>query len=140
MSGPVFDRDQQRFVLGFEHLPGILEFILLQQERRYTEIMDMEIQRWTEETPPGPEEMKAQLREEGFSGIHEFSDAPGREYPDHQHGYVEVRWVVDGEVTFGVDGREYTLGPGDRLNMPANTVHNARMHPERGATYICASS
>ncbi|MBS1271806.1 MAG: Acireductone dioxygenase [Candidatus Marinimicrobia bacterium] len=100
---------------------------------------NISIQKWEKNEQPDPEELKQTLREEGYGGIHMFSDHPGATYGDHQHNYVEVRWLVDGEVTFGVGDEKYTLQPGDRLDMPANTVHNARMHPEKGATYVCAS-
>lgn len=89
--------------------------------------------------PPDIEEYKQILRDQGFGGIHLFSDPPGATYGAHQHDYIEVRWLVEGEVTFGVGAQEYILHPGDRLDMPANTVHTARIHPEKGATYICAS-
>jgi len=97
----------------------------------------IDIRSWQQ--PPSRGRMRDLLRKDGYSNIHTSSDAPGAHYPDHQHEYIEVRWVVEGEVTFGVDGRDYTLQPGDRLDMPANTVHNARIHPEKGATYLCAS-
>jgi len=100
---------------------------------------NISIQKWKKDEDPDLEALKETLRAEGFGGIHTFSDRPGATYGDHQHNYVEVRWLVDGEVTFGVGDEEYTLKPGDRLEMPANTVHNARMHPENGATYVCAS-
>ncbi|MCF7803839.1 MAG: cupin domain-containing protein [Candidatus Marinimicrobia bacterium] len=100
---------------------------------------DIQINTWNREEPPDPEQLKQQLRKEGYGGIHAFTDRPGATYGDHQHDYIEVRWLVQGEVTFGVNGEDYTLKPGDRLDMPANTVHDARIHPEKGATYICAS-
>lgn len=127
--------------LTFEHLPGISKviFCLVNRKRIQADIMNIDIQRVEKRRALTREQMKEVLRSEGFSGIHQFSDSPGREYPDHQHDYVEVRWVVEGEVTFGVGDREYQLKPGDRLDMPANTVHSARIHPEKGATYICAS-
>lgn len=100
---------------------------------------DIRVRQWTLPGPPDEQRMKTLLHEEGFQDVHTFSDRPGAYYPDHRHDYVEVRWLVSGEVTFGVNGRHYTLQPGDRLDMPAHTVHDARIHPEEGAAYICAS-
>ena len=100
---------------------------------------NLTIQRWNSDRTPDVSELQSRLRQEGFTGIHIFRDSPGASYPNHQHSYVEVRWLVEGEVTFGVGKQEYTLKPGDRLDMPENTVHNAKMHPQKGAVYVCAS-
>src|SRR2546421_12186840 len=41
---------------------------------------------------------------------------PGSAVPDHFHPRLEERWeVVEGKVTFRVDGDERPAGPGDRL-------------------------
>jgi len=102
-------------------------------------VSEIRVRPWDAQGPPDAEHMTTVLAEEGYESIHAFQDRPGSYYPDHEHPYIEVRWLVSGEVSFGVDGETYTLQPGDRLDMPANTVHDARIHPEKGATYICAS-
>ncbi len=99
----------------------------------------IEVKRWDKSDPPTLKEMREELLDEGFQGIHTFRDAPGTTYTDHQHDYIEVRWVLKGEVTFGVGDHDYHLKPGDRLDMPAHLVHNARMHVTKGAAYVCAS-
>jgi quercetin dioxygenase-like cupin family protein len=49
---------------------------------------------------------------------------PGSAVPEHFHPALEERWeVLDGEVTFSVDGRSRPAGPGDRLTAPAGARH-----------------
>ena len=43
--------------------------------------------------------------------------------------------MVRGSMVFRVGDREYPLGPGDRLLLPANVVHGAIAGPD-GATYL----
>jgi quercetin dioxygenase-like cupin family protein len=43
--------------------------------------------------------------------------------------------VIEGEIVFGADGRDYRLGPGDRLMLPAGTVHAAHAG-DVGARYL----
>jgi mannose-6-phosphate isomerase-like protein (cupin superfamily) len=49
---------------------------------------------------------------------------PGSRVPEHFHPALEERWeVLDGEVTFSVDGRSRRAGPGERLTAPAGVRH-----------------
>ena len=45
----------------------------------------------------------------------------------HTHSYDKVIYVVRGSITFGLPelGQKYTLNVGDRLDLPAGTVHDA---------------
>jgi quercetin dioxygenase-like cupin family protein len=78
--------------------------------------------------------LRQQLEAEGFS-VWTWSDPPGADYRPHSHDHDESLWVVRGEITFGVAGREFRLGPGDRLMLPQGTVHTARAG-SAGATYL----
>jgi quercetin dioxygenase-like cupin family protein len=64
-----------------------------------------------------------------------WTDAPGAHYQPHTHEADESLWVLAGEMTFEVAGRSYRLGPGDRLALPAGTLHAATAGPA-GATYL----
>jgi quercetin dioxygenase-like cupin family protein len=49
---------------------------------------------------------------------------PGGTGPNHFHPHLEERWeVLDGELTFQVDGRKRPLAPGDRVTVPAGVRH-----------------
>lgn len=84
----------------------------------------MHLTRWHNETVPSLEALRAALTEEGYQ-ISEWSDPPGTVYPVHTHSYPEVRWVVRGQLRMGFpeSGDEFMLGPGDRLDVPADAPH-----------------
>jgi quercetin dioxygenase-like cupin family protein len=88
---------------------------------------------------PGPEApaesaLRDRLEAEGFSAF-SWHDGPAAAYSAHSHDHDESLWVVEGEITFGAEGKELRLVPGDRLMLPKGTVHTARAGP-RGATYL----
>ena len=60
-----------------------------------------------------------------------WSNAPGDHYAAHDHRYDKVIVVTHGSITFGLPGREETveLERGDRLELPAETQHDARVGP-----------
>jgi quercetin dioxygenase-like cupin family protein len=88
---------------------------------------------------PGPEApaeaaLHQALVRDGFD-VFRWHDPPGATYSEHTHDHDESLWVVDGEVTFGVAGSELRLGAGDRLMLPAGTLHTATAGAA-GATYL----
>ncbi len=80
--------------------------------------------------------IKEILRDQGYS-VYTWSDPPGTYYPTHTHQDREVRWVIEGEVTIGVEGKELTLTPGDVVELDPETPHWAKT--EKGVRYICGS-
>jgi quercetin dioxygenase-like cupin family protein len=56
-----------------------------------------------------------------------WSNGPGDRYAPHSHGYEKVLYCVDGSITFVLEneGRRLELQPGDRMVLPAGTVHSA---------------
>jgi quercetin dioxygenase-like cupin family protein len=95
--------------------------------------MQLERIAWTG-GPVDEDELRRRLEAEGFS-VWQWSDPPGADYTPHQHDRDESLWVVAGEITFGALGGELRLGAGDRLMLPAGTVHSARAG-SAGATYL----
>jgi len=96
--------------------------------------MDLELRRWRESATPTEDALRGRLEAEGFEAF-AWRDAAGADYRPHAHDHDESLWVVDGEIVFGIDGRDYRLGPGDRLMLPRGTVHTARAGG-RGAHYL----
>ncbi|NPA41574.1 MAG: cupin domain-containing protein [Aquificae bacterium] len=82
------------------------------------------------------EKIKEILKERGYS-VYAWSDAPGTYYPTHTHPDREVRWVVEGEVVIGAEGKEIILKEGDMIELDPDTPHWART--EKGVRYICGS-
>jgi mannose-6-phosphate isomerase-like protein (cupin superfamily) len=60
-----------------------------------------------------------------------WSNGPGDRYAAHDHGYDKVIVVVSGSIAFGLADRTeiVELVPGDRLELPAGTVHDATVGP-----------
>lgn len=78
--------------------------------------------------------MRARLEADGFEAF-AWSDGPGAHYEPHAHDHDESLWVVEGELTFGIGGRDHRLRSGDRLMLPAGTIHTADAGPA-GARYL----
>jgi quercetin dioxygenase-like cupin family protein len=70
------------------------------------------------------------LAEEGLIP-YQWANGPGDAYSAHSHSYNKVIYVVRGSITFGLPGenRKMTLNAGDRLDLPAGTVHEADVGP-----------
>src|SRR5262245_60517038 len=96
--------------------------------------MRLEVIPWPVSDAPAEGALRAQLAREGFEAF-EWTDPPGARYGAHSHDHDESIWLLSGAIVFGADGRELALGPGDRLMLPAGTVHTARAGPG-GATYL----
>ncbi len=58
-----------------------------------------------------------------------WSNEPGYRYGDHEHGSHKVLFCIRGSITFHTPGGDVTLGPGDRLDLPAGTPHGATVGP-----------
>jgi quercetin dioxygenase-like cupin family protein len=99
----------------------------------------MRLTRWNKPTAPSIETLRQALIGEGFV-ISEWFDPAGTIYPVHVHEYPEARVVVRGYLRVGLPetGEELVLGPGDRLDLPANTPHWADVNATRPVIYLSA--
>ena len=61
------------------------------------------------------------------SGCYSWSNGPGDRYVAHTHNFEKVVYCVDGSITFVLEseGRTLSLKAGDRMVLPAGTVHSA---------------
>ena len=89
---------------------------------------------WGREEPPGEQDLRRQLEEEGFDVV-TWRDRCNWSYAAHHHEHDESLWVLRGSIVLRIGGEDYSLGPGDRLMLPRETVHSAQVGPE-GATYL----
>lgn len=81
------------------------------------------------------EQAKKQLENEGFKNVCVHSDGPNAHYPDHAHPVLTTHVILEGEMTLTQQGNTVTYKKGDRVDVPASTVHSARIGPE-GCTYL----
>ena len=77
-----------------------------------------------------PTELAARLRSEGLEPSR-WSNGPGDAYGAHDHDYDKVLVVASGSIRFGLPGSgdALDLAEGDRLELPAGTVHDAVVGP-----------
>jgi quercetin dioxygenase-like cupin family protein len=71
------------------------------------------------------------------TGCYSWSNGPGDRYAAHSHAYEKVLYCVDGSITFLLEagGQRIELKAGDRMVLPAGTVHGAVVGPS-GCTCI----
>lgn len=86
---------------------------------------------WADTVPPTESRLLGLCAEQGLSP-YQWSNGPHDVYSAHKHSYDKVIYVVRGSITFGLpeEGREILLKAGDRLDLPANTVHDAVVSPQ----------
>ncbi len=78
--------------------------------------------RWLEEYDD-VDALKAQLQAEGFDP-YQWSGRPGGAYLDYIHTQDEVVCVLSGTAEAKVADEEGTVEKGDRIDVPANTLHS----------------
>jgi quercetin dioxygenase-like cupin family protein len=81
--------------------------------------------------------MQAELESQGYRCF-AWSDRPGTVYPPHTHPHDEVLCILRGCMEMEVAGRRHLLEPGDRLELPRNTVHSARVLGDEPVEYLIA--
>ncbi len=65
-----------------------------------------------------------------------WSEMPGGRIPEHAHPFSESRWMVSGYLRVVVQGEIIDLGPGDRLDLPADTPHALEVVGLSPAVYV----
>ena len=69
-----------------------------------------------------------------------WSDVPGTQYETHTHPFAESRWVLSGYLRVTVDGVATELGPGDRLDVPAEMPHSTEVIGLAPAIYVTGTT
>ena len=84
----------------------------------------------------GAADLANRLAGEGLSAS-SWSNGPHDRYAAHEHGYDKVLVVAVGSIRFGLPARGdgVELAVGDRLDLPAGTIHNATVGA-RGVTCL----
>ena len=92
----------------------------------------------------GPLDVAAIERSYADAGLRSqrWSARPGERFAAHSHGWHKALYCLRGSITFTLpdDGREIALRPGDRIDLPAGTLHSAIAGPEGCACIESAPS
>lgn len=87
----------------------------------------IEIEHWNEEWgEPTETNLRRRLQAEGYF-VSRYDYPPGTYFPDHTHGFDKKDAVLRGQFLIRALGREFLLGPGDMLAVPAGTIHSAEV-------------
>src|SRR5215208_3686813 len=83
---------------------------------------------WADSVSPTQSALSRLMTEEGLNA-YSWSNGPFDVSSAHSHSYNKVIYVVQGTITFGLPelGKQFTLKAGDRLDLPAGTVHTAQI-------------
>jgi len=81
-------------------------------------------------------DLESRLRAEGLAPG-SWSNGPFNRYDAHFHGFDKVLVCASGSIRFGLPdlGHSVSLAPGDRLELPAGTRHDATVG-ERGVACL----
>lgn len=91
--------------------------------------MDVQVDRHSGAAPDASA-IERRLRSEARD-VYGWSNGPGDRYELHTHAYHKLLYCTHGSIDFTLgDGRTLTLGPGDRMLLPAGTRHGALVGPE----------
>lgn len=79
---------------------------------------------------PSPSWVITRLRNEA-DHCYSWSNGPGAQYAVHAHPYRKILYVTAGSIAFTPQGNQpVTMGPGDRIELPAGTPHGALVGPQ----------
>ncbi|CAH8459402.1 unnamed protein product [Schistosoma rodhaini] len=84
------------------------------------------------------ENMLKKLKSEGCSCI-KYKFTPGTNFPEHTHDEDKLDCIVSGQLSFSMYGKEIILGPGDRLEVPRNIPHSARVVGKNPLVFVDAT-
>lgn len=79
--------------------------------------------------------LERQLQYEGFLHTYIWQDGPNAFYSDHTHATETAHIILEGEMTLTHAGATRTYASGERCDVPAATVHSARIGPH-GCRYL----
>jgi len=97
--------------------------------------MSIRVEPWSESTDPEAADLRRRLQSDGYS-VFQWSDAPGTSYAPHSHPEDQSHWIIAGQLELRVENETYTLNPGDRDYLPANTTHSAFVPGDEPVTYL----
>lgn len=75
------------------------------------------------------ERIAEEIEKEGFEPVC-ISDPPGQLYAPHRHPETKLLAFLEGTMEVQVKDQKFQCKPGDKLIIPGNVEHSARVGPE----------
>lgn len=89
--------------------------------------MPVRVEEWEPAWGPLSEAtMQRRLEAEGYE-VNCYVYPPGTYFPEHIHAVDKKDTVLRGQLKIGAEGREFVLGPGAMIEIPAGTPHTAEV-------------
>ncbi|XP_005112365.1 uncharacterized protein LOC101863317 [Aplysia californica] len=79
--------------------------------------------------------MKKKLESMGYRTCR-YMFSPGTDFPDHTHNITKMDAITSGRFQMGMYGQTLVMEPGDILEVPKNTVHNAKVVGSEDVTFF----
>lgn len=80
--------------------------------------------RWSRHYESAEEELQQLLKSKDITA-ERWTASEGQNFAPHQHPYDKQLWCAEGSIIFAVAGKHISLQPGDALDLPAGTEHEA---------------
>lgn len=87
---------------------------------------------------PTLEDLVATLKKEGLES-ELYSDKPGTKYGRHKHDFDDFIVIVQGQMKLATDRGQFLMKPGDKIDLPKNTLHWAEMLGKEEVKYLSAA-
>ena len=87
--------------------------------------MNVRKYRWSRHYESAEEELQALLHAKNIEA-ERWAASEYEDFKPHTHKLDKQLWCVEGSIEFTIDARKVTLQAGDALELPANTIHEAK--------------
>ena len=77
----------------------------------------------------------SQLKSEGYQKVYTWDAKPNESDSNHTHPHDTALIVLEGEIAITIGGKSHLLKPGDRFNIPKETLHSGFCGPD-GCKYV----
>lgn len=99
----------------------------------------MKITRWTAEIAPKKEILIQLIQVEGLDYT-EIEIKSGLKLTNHRTQMREFIQIVDGELIFNLSGTQFALRPGDKLELPPNTLYSYNNLKNEVCHFLCSKT
>lgn len=99
----------------------------------------MKITRWTAEIAPKKEILIQLIQAEGLDYT-QINIKPGLKLTNHRTQMREFIQIVDGELIFNLSGTQFALRPGDKLELPPNTLYSYSNLKNDACTFLSSKT